>query len=249
MSSAVFFERVTEASPRFKARIAGVFWLLCALTGSFALVVIGRFVGSGDGAATVANILANQASYRLGLAANILATVCYVAATLLVYDLLKPVNRNVSLLAAFFSLLGCAGGTVTFFFQLAPLVVLGRIANLSAFTTEQLQAQAQTFLALGSQASNINFVFFGLHCLLVGWLIFQSTFLPRIVGALMMLAGLGWLTLSLTSVLALPLGRSLSPYLMAAGGLGEMSLTLWLLVMGVNVQRWNERAGAAGEES
>jgi len=84
-------------------------------------------------------------------------------------------------------------------------------------------------------------VFFGLHCLLVGYLIFRSTFLPRILGALMMFAGLGWLTF-----LSPALAKDLSPYNLAPGMLGEGLLIVWLLVFGVNEQRWKEQAGAAG---
>jgi Domain of unknown function (DUF4386) len=71
-------------------------------------------------AATAANILANEPSFRLGVAANLIATACYLTATLLVYDLLKPVNRNLFLLAAFFSITGCAIGAFSMLFQLAP---------------------------------------------------------------------------------------------------------------------------------
>jgi hypothetical protein len=155
------------------------------------------------------------------------------------------VNRGVSLLAAFFSLAGCASGAVTFVFRLAPLVVLGNPPYSSVFKAEQLQALALVFLRVDALGSNISFTFFGLHCLLVGCLIFRSTFLPRIVGVLMVCAGLGWLTQSFANLLAPPLGLSLSLYTTAAGGLGELTLTLWLLVMGVNVERWKERAGAA----
>jgi hypothetical protein len=93
----------------------------------------------------------------------------------------------------------------------------------------------------------VGFVFFGLHCLLIGYLILRSTFLPRFVGALMALGGLGWLTLGLASVLSPPFARSLSPYILIPGILGEATLTLWLLVMGVNVPRWKEQARAAGK--
>jgi hypothetical protein len=243
--STALMERIAPAAPRSKGRAAGFFWLMTILTGSFAMFVGGRVVVSGDAAATAANILAQESFYRLGVAANLIATACYLAATLLVYDLLKPVNRNLSLLAAFFSLAGCAIGALSFLFYLAPLVVLGGAPYLNVFTVEQLQALAFMFLRLSGQASSIGFAFFGLHCFLVGHLILRSTFLPRLVGALMTLAGLGWLTLSLTTVLSPPLARSLAIYSMAAGGLGEGSLTLWLLVMGVNVQRWNEQASAA----
>src|SRR5438105_11256959 len=99
MTTAVITERITEASPRVKARIAGFFWLMTFLTGGFAMFVGGRLIVSGDAAATAANILAHESSLRLGVASNLIATACYLAATLFVYALLKPVNRNVSLLA------------------------------------------------------------------------------------------------------------------------------------------------------
>jgi hypothetical protein len=247
MSSAEMMERIAEPSPLFKARTAGVFWFMTFLTGGFAMFVGGRFVVSGDAAATAANILANEPAFRLGVAANVIATACYLTATLLVYDLLKPVSRNVSLLAAFFSVVGCAIGTFSMLFQLAPLVVLGGAQYLSVFTVEQLRALAFMFLRFYEQASIIAFAFFGLHCLLVGCLILKSTFLPRIVGALMVCAGLGWLTFSFTTLLSPPLARYLIPYIMAPGMLGEASLTLWLLVMGVNVQRWMEQVRAAAQ--
>ncbi len=137
--------------------------------------------------------------------------------------------------------MGCAVGALSCLFEFAPFVVLRGAHYLSVFTVEQLQALAYMFLRLGGQAGNIGLVFFALHCLLVGYLILRSTFLPRIVGVLMAFAGMGWLTL-----LWPPLANYLSPYNMIPGLLGEGSLTLWLLVMGVNVQRWKEQASAAG---
>ena len=112
---------------------------------------------------------------------------------------------------------------------------------MSAFTMEQVQALALTLLKLNSQALSIGIVYFGFYCLLIGYLIFRSTFLPRILGALMAFGGLGWLTF-----LSPPLAKYLSPYNMVPGILGEGSLTLWLLVFGVNAQRWREQAREAG---
>ncbi len=187
MSAAEMMARIAAASPRFKARIAGVFYLIVFVTGTFALVFVsGRFVN------------------------NLIATACYIAVTLLFYDLFKPVNRSLSLLAAFFSLVGCAIGVLNLF-------------HLAPFHIHPL-------------------VFFGFYCLLIGYLIFRSTFLPRILGALMAFGGLGWLTF-----LSPPLAKYLSPYNLAPGILGEGALTLWLLVIGVNEQRWKEQASAAGE--
>jgi uncharacterized protein DUF4386 len=236
---------MNTTSPRFQARLAGFFWLMTFLTGSFAMFVDGRVVVSGDATAMAASILAHEPFFRLGIASNLTATVCYLAATVLVYALLKPVNRNLSLLAAFFSLAGCTISALIFFCQLAPLVVLGRAPYLSAFTVEQLRALAFMFIRLSAQAQNISFVFFGLHCLLVGCLIFRSTFLPRLVGVLMVFAGLGWLTMAFSNLLSPQFGRSLFPYIMIPGSLGELSLTLWLLFIGVNAERWKEQASAA----
>jgi hypothetical protein len=234
-------ERIVEASPRSLARIAGVFYLLEMLTGGLAVFVVRRLVASGDAAVTATNILAHEPLFRLSFAANLLQFACYIAVTGLLYRLFKPVSRSLSLLAAFFSLVGCAIGAVSCFFQLAPLTILGGAQYLSVFKVEQVQALALMFFKLYVQCFNISFVFFGFYCLLIGYLIFRSSFLPRILGAGMAIAGLGWLTF-----LSPALARDLSPYILAAG-LGEVSLTLWLLIFGVNAQRWKEQAGAAGE--
>jgi len=173
------------AAPRPKARIAGVFYLLTFLAGlpSF-------FVGG-----------------RLGITLGLIAGACYVAVTLLFYGLFKPVNKGFSLLAALFSLAGCA---------------IGPISTLFHFT------------------SAINpLVFFGFYCLLIGYLIFRSTFLPRVLGAPMAFAGLGWLTF-----LSPPLATRLSPYILFPGLVGEGALTVWLLAKGVNVQGWQKQASS-----
>ena len=243
MNTPVMVERIAETSPRRKARITGVVYLLYFLTAVLAVFFMRGIVVDGDAAATAHNILAHEPLFRLGLATSLIATALYIAVTGLFYGLFKPVNRSVSLLAAFFSLVGCAILALSHLFDLAPFVVLGSAQYLSAFKVEQLQALTMMFLNFGAQTVNICFVFFGFYCLLIGYLIFRSAFLPRFLGVLMALAGLGWLTF-----LSPPLVTYLSPYNMAAGLLGEASVFLWLLVMGVNVQRWKEQASAAPKE-
>jgi hypothetical protein len=242
MNTPVMTGRLGEASPRLKAKIAGVFYLLTFLTGGVAVPSF-RLVVSGDAAATATNILAHEPLFRLGFAALLINVAVYIAVTLLFYELFKPVNRSVSLFAAFFSLVGCAVQALACLFYLAPLVVLGGVPYVSVFKVEQLHALALMFFELYAQAYNIGLVFFGFYCLLIGYLIFRSTFLPRILGALMAFAGLAWLTF-----LSPPLANYLSPYNLAVGALAELSLTLWLLVMGVNVERWREQASAAHNE-
>jgi hypothetical protein len=240
MSTAVTMKRIAEASPPPRARITGgVYWLyfLTAVFGEFFLR--GRVV-SGDPAATANNILAHQTLFRLGLAIGLIATACYIAVTALLYDLFKPVNRSLSLLAAFFSLVGCAIQAFGSVFRLAPLFVLEGSHYLSVFKEEQLRALALMSLELNTQAAHIYLVIFGFYCLLIGYLIFKSAFLPRILGVLMALAGLGWLTF-----LSPPLANYLSPYILVLGFLAELAVCLWLLVRGVNVQRWKEQASTA----
>ena len=237
MGPSAITERNAEASPRLKARITGVVYLLYFLTAVLGEFFMKGLVVSGGAAATANNILAHQPLFRLGLATGLIATACYVAVTALFYDLFKHVNRSLSLLAAFFSLVGCAILAFASLFRIAPLVVLGGGQYLSAFKVEHLRALAFLFLELYGQAVNICFVFFGVYCLLIGYLIFKSAFLPRILGVLMAFAGLGWLTF-----LSPPLANYLSPYIQVLGVFAEGSLMLWLLVMGVNVAKWEEKA-------
>jgi Domain of unknown function (DUF4386) len=174
-------------SPQASARITGVVYLLYFLTAVSADAFVGRD--------------------RVVLfdAVSLLAYGFYIAVTLRLYYLFRPVNRRLSLLAAFFSLLGCANDVLRLF-NLAP----HKISSLA---------------------------FFGPYCLLVGYLIFRSTFLPRILGALMALAGVGWL------IFLFPLASQLYTYLKIFGFLAEASLMLWLIVKGVSNSRWKEQAG------
>lgn len=212
--------------------------------GVFAEVFVrGELVVREDAAATATNILAHEALYRLGLAADLIMLACYIAVTLLFYDLFKPVGRSLSLLAAFFSLVGIAVLAVNSLNHLAPFVFLGGTHYLSAFETNQLQALALISLRMHARGYTISEVFFGSYMLLLGYLIFRSGFLPRILGALMAIGGLTFLTDSFASFL-LPMLAARLPDIGILGGIAELSLTLWLMVMGVNVRKWEEKASA-----
>src|SRR5437899_2636032 len=241
-STAVMMERITETSPRLKARITGAFYLLTILTGIFAQgFVSGSLVVDGDAAATATNILTHRDLFQLGFAVYLIEMACQIATTALFYDLLKPAGRSVSLVAAFLGFAGCVIKTFSRVFFIAPLFVLGGAHYLNVFSAEQLQALALLFLNVNDHGAGIALVFFGFYALLTGYLMIRSTFLPRILGVLSVLGGLGWL-----SFLYLPLGYRLFPYIAAFGILGAASLLLWLLVFGVNEQRWKEQASVAG---
>jgi len=197
-----------------------------------ALYAIRKFVVLGDAAQTATNIVAHKTLFQLGFAGNLVAIATYVGVTALFYQLFKPVNRTVSLLAAFLGLMGCAVLAVGSVFYLASLP--------ASAAAQQSPTLALMFIRLYAQSFNTSFVFFGFYCLLIGYLIFRSTFMPRILGVGMMLAGLGW---GLTFLWP-PLVQYLSPYVMLSG-VGEAALIVWLLVKGVNSERWNEQAAAS----
>ncbi len=239
MSSVAAKQRIAETSPRVKARLAGACQVVEGLTSAFGqVVVLGRLVVSDNAAATAVNILGHERLFRLGFAFSVIGVVIHVAWALLLYDLLKPVSRSVSLLAAWIVLVCCAMQALASLLYIAPLLVLKGGSSLNAWTLPQQQELALILLKLNAAAFDIDLVFFGLWCVLTGYLIFRSTFLPRILGVLLAIDGLGWLTF-----LSPPLGVHLFPFIAAAAAVGEIPLELWLLVAGVNVQRWREQAG------
>jgi hypothetical protein len=233
-------ERIAETSPRLKARIAGVLYLLTILTGIFAQGFVSeRLVVYSDAAATAANIMAHKSLFQWGFTVYMIEMACDVATTALFYHLLKPVNRSVSLVAAFLSLVGCAIKTFGRVFYIAPVFVLGGAHYLSVFKPEQLQALALLFLRVNEQAAGMALAFFGFSAILKGYLIARSTFLPRILGVASMVAGVGWLTF-----LSPTLGNQLFLYIAAFGILVALAQIVWLLVFGLNEQAWNKQAAA-----
>ena len=229
---------MTQASPRRLARIAGLLYLLNFVTAAIWSVAFGGLVASGDAAATATNILAHEPRFLLGFATYLLMVATYLGVTALFYVLFRPVNRSLSVLAAFFSLVGCTVGAVGSVFLYAPSAVLRGAGTLSGFQPEQVRGLSLMLLELQGQTFNSSLVFFGFYCLLIGYLVYRSTFLPRPLGVLMVIAGAGWLTF-----LSPPLATGLSRYVLVSGAVGEGSLALWLLIKGIDV---GTAAGDAG---
>jgi hypothetical protein len=232
-------------SPKAKARLAGVFRALEGVTSTFGQVMLlGRLIVVGDAAATAANIVAHETLFRLGFASSLFGVVFHLGWAFLFYQLLRPVNRSVSFCAVLVILVGCAIQAVAALLYLAPLLVLTAGSSLSALTEQQLQALAYMFLKLNGLAFDSYLVFFGLWCVLTGYLIFRSTLLPRILGVLLAIDGLGWMTYVSPS-----LGHKLFPIIAVASGLAEIPLQLWLLIFGVNNERWKAQAEGVEERN
>jgi hypothetical protein len=242
MSATAVAEPVGEVSPRVKARITGFLYLIIIAGGIFAEIgVRGQLVVSGDAVATANNIVAHELLYRLGFAVEVFYLLCNVPITFLLYDLFKVVNKKVAVVMALFSAVGTAVEGVSLLAHYAPLIFLGKASYLAAFTTAQLQAAAYVSLRMFEYGFMISLTFFGCFCLTLSYLVFRSTFFPRVIGGLLAIQGSLYLTNSFAHFVAPAVGDRVFPFL-AVSGIAEVSFCLWLLVVGVNVGRWREQA-------
>ena len=223
--------------PQVEARLAGGLWVACIVTGMLAFVVESPLIVQNDAALTATNIMANESSFRLAFAADLMSGLTYVGVTALLYVLLKPIGTSVSSVAAFFGLGGVAIGGVAFLAHLAPVVLLRGDAYLNAFTTSQLQAMALLALKLRMQMFSIGMVWFGIQCMLIGYLIVRSKVVPRALGALLAAGGSTYLLVSFAHFLAPAVGDRLMLLLMPVALIGEGALAVWLLAKGVNGER------------
>ena len=239
-------DSIADTSPRRLARIAGALYLINIVLGAFAIgIVPAMIVVSGDAAATAHNIQTHELLYRLGLVAHLVVTVTNVPLAVIFYDLFKVVNRRLALLDACFILVATAIEAAGLLNQFAPLVLLGGGPYASALPAAQLQALAYMPGALSSINYSIHTLFFGFEIIVFAYLVLRSTFLPRAIGVLLAIDGLAYLVYSFAYLLAPGFAAHLVPWIQLPALLGEGSLCLWLLVVGVNVERWKEWAGAA----
>jgi hypothetical protein len=220
-----------EASSPPSPRTIGLVWILYFLTGILGTLLTKGIIVPTDAASTANNILAHASLYRAGFAVDLVANLIYIALTVLVFGLFRPVNPRLALLAAFFSLVGCTVQIMGELLRLAPTVVLGNPQLASAFGAQQLQTAALLSVLLYRSVFQISFVLFACFELVTGFLILRSTFLPRWLGWWWIAGGIGGLTF-----LWSPLATSIWPLLLAAGA-GEFVLPVWLLVKGGDISK------------
>lgn len=236
-------DRTIESSPQLYARIGGALYLLIIVIGLFGEAFVrDKLIVSGDATATAKNIMASESLWRFHIAAELFLLICAIVLLMILFVLLRPISRELTLLALFFNLVSIGLEAATAMYLIAALFPLGNAAYLKAFPPEQLYAMATLSLKSHGNGFSVSLLFFGCFCVVIGRVIFRSGFLPKAVGALMQIAGLCYLVGSFALILTPSFANRLFPGILLPSFVGEASLCLWLLVKGVNVQRWMERA-------
>jgi hypothetical protein len=234
-------DKRAETSPRLLARIAGFFYLIIIATGMFAeLGVRGRVIVSGDPAATAQNILANEGLYRLGLVSELVTILSAALVLTLLYGLLRPAGVGLARLTLIVNTVAIAGELASMLYHYAPLVYLhAAYANVNP---EEMQALSYAALRMQSAGYDLSLTFFAVFCVAAGCLIFKSGYLPRWIGLLMVVAGLCYAANSITGFLAPAVRAGMLPWILLPCLIAEASLALWLLIVGVNAEKWKQRA-------
>jgi hypothetical protein len=230
-------ERIT--SPQKNARVAAFFFLIIFMLGmSTELFIRPAIIVPGDAATTVYNIMASGSLFRLSLVSDLIRQIFLLLLPLVLYKLLKPINKTIASLMVIFSLVSVAISMLNELNHFAVLVLSSSADYLRAFDTDQLQALVMFFLDLRKYGTYIPQVF-SLWVVLLGFLVFKSGFLPRILGILLMLGGLCY-TVSAVLFVLFPNVDFMVFGLFAI--IGEMIFYLWLLIKGVNFEEWEKLA-------
>ncbi len=232
-----------ETSPQAYARFGGLLYLVIIVAGALGeLFIRGTLVVPGDAAATAHNILASESLWRLGIVGDLTMHVCDVFVMWALYMLLRPVSRSLALLNLLLNLIQTAVLVANKSTLFVPLFLLGYAPYLKAFDPAQLQAWSYTAIKMHDYGFGVGLIFFGFVCLVEGYLIRRSRYLPWLIGALMQIAGACYLINSVALLLAPDFEARLFPAILMPCLFAELSLALWLLIKGVNIDEWNSRA-------
>lgn len=237
--------RESEWSPRADARIAGALYVIGIAIGLFAeLVVRGGLTVWSDAARNASQIQAGEQLYRLGFAGGVLILMINIPLAVIFYRIFRAANQSAALIIAFAILVGTAIEAANLLNHYGPIILLGESAYLEAIPLEHRQALALADIRLFSIGYGVALCFFALYDIAAGYAILQSRFVPRFIGVLMIVAGLCYLTNSFALFVVPTLASTLYPFILLPCFIGELAFALWLLVMGVNAERW--RAASLG---
>ena len=234
--------RTVNISPQIYARIAGVLYLINIACGLFGEIYVrGHLVVAGDVLTTAHRIMGSEFLFRCGIVGDLIMHITDVPMTVIFYVLLRPVSRDLSLLAALFGMLQTAILCGNKLNLVTVLLLLGGSNYLRAFDPNQLQALASLLLGLHEYGFGIGLIFFGVSCIVTGYLMFRSEYFPRTLGVLQAIAGVSYLINSFTQLLFPSLANKMFPAIVLPAFIGELATCVWLIVKGVNLLKWNER--------
>lgn len=226
-------------SPSALARVAGALYLYIFAAGLFAEAFVrSRLVVPDDATATAANILANQALFRVGFAGELLHLACDVVIAAILYVLFRPVSRTVALVAALMRVASAVILAVASISHFAALRLLSGADYLAALPAGETQALALLALRLHADGYAISLVFFSFSLFSLGWLILRSGLIPKAIGALLVLAGACYLVNSIAGFVAPGFAAMLFPAILVPCAIAELALALWLVARGVDDSRW-----------
>ena len=236
---------IPESSPQLRARIAGVLYLLSIACGFFAeLFVRARLIVYSDASATAQNILASASLYRMGFFADVTAMTSGLLSGVVSYTLFKPVSRNLALAVLAFDVVSNTVSLSAAILLFAPLSLLQGGVTLSAFSQPEIAQLALESIRLYELAYGLSLALFSGSCLLGGYLVYRSTFLPKFLGVLLMLAGACYLTNSFVNFMPPGFAADLFPWILLPCLLAEGAMALWLTLFGVNARKWHELVAA-----
>lgn len=223
-------------SNKIIAKIAGIGYLIIFITGIFSnFFILENLIVSGDATSTFNNFQNNDSLFRIGIFGFIIMVIFDVVLTWALYILLLHVNKNISLLSGWLRLVNCAVFAIALFSLFDVLQFLSGAEYLNAFSADQLYSQVMLSLSSFNYTWLIGLVFFGLHLLVLGYLIFKSEYIPTFIGILLVIAGAGYLVDSFANFLLPNYADYKDIFMMIVlvpGIIGELSLTFWLLFKG-----------------
>ena len=235
--------RTSASTPQKYARVAGVLYLLIFFIGPFAFFM-GRvgIVVPGDPTATVENLIASPSLFRLGIAAETIIVLVEIVVSAILYVLFRPVSKPLALAAAFARFTQSLLQAVNLITAVPALLILGGVSYLAVFNPDQMNALVQLFADANAFMIIIWGLIFGFHLLLLGYLVYRSGFMPKILGILLIVGSVGYLAQSYGHILAPQYDGILSTIVIVLSIPGELAFTIYLLWKGLDVEKWNERA-------
>lgn len=220
------------------ARIAGIMFLIMVLTGPFSLMYVpSQLIVEGDAAATTGNIMTSVSLFQMGILGHLIILFADIGVAVLLYILLKPVNNMFALFAMVFRLIMVAirGSNLVNYFIILQLI--NGSGDMSAFPAEHLYALVMTYLTAFDNGVLLDMIFFSVHLLFLGILVYKSGFIPRIFGVLLIIAFFGYLINSLTGLFVPEYYTTVNQIVTVPNAVSELALMLWLLIRGVNVEK------------